>query len=169
MHDTLLTVFTGVVALAVVIQTVLFFGMYKAIRQISARLDGMGKDLLSNIAAVSAKVDEGLSTIRDFVEGLKPVRDKLAATTDIIHDRVTVLDAFLAETAETARLEIAKIQDTIQSASQKAEETIEFLRKNLLAPFNELSAISRAVRVAMDVLLRRRRNPGSAQDEEMFI
>jgi hypothetical protein len=169
MHDTLLTVFTGVVALAVVVQTILFFGMFKAIRQMSASLDEMGKDLLKNFAVVSAKVDEGLSTVKDFVDGLKPIRDKLADTTEIIHDRVTALDMFFAETAGTARLEILKIQDTIQSASQKAEETIEFLRKNLLAPFNEISAISRAVRVAMDILFRRRRSPGSAQDEEMFI
>jgi len=169
MHDTLLTVFTGVVALAVVIQTILFFGMYKAIRQMSTLIDAMGKDLLRNFAVVSAKVDEGLSTVKDFVDGLKPIRDKLAITTEIIHDRVTELDAFLAETASTARLEILKIQDTIQAASQKAEETIESMRKNLLAPFSEISAISRAVRVAMDVLLRRGRFRGSAQDEEMFI
>ncbi len=169
MHDTLLTVFTGVVALAVVIQTILFFGMYKAIRQMSTLLDSMGKDLLKNFAAVSAKVDESLSTVRDFVEGLKPIRERLAVTTEIIHDRVTELDAFLAETTSTARLEILKIQDTIQSASEKAEETIEFLRRNLLAPFNEFSAISRAFRVAVDVLLRRRRTPGSALDDEMFI
>jgi hypothetical protein len=169
MHDTLLTVFTGVVALAFVIQTILFFGMYKAIRQMSTQLDAMGKDLLTSFAAVSAKVDEGVSTVKDFVEGLKPIRDKLAETTEIIHGRVTELDSFLAETADTARLEILKIQDTIRSASEKAEETIEILRKNLLAPFSEISAVSRAIRVAMDVLFRRWRAPGSAQDEEMFI
>jgi len=169
MHDTLLTVFTGVVALAVVVQTVLFFGMYKAIRQMSSQLDGLSKDLLRNISAVSAKVEEGLSTVKDFVDSLKPIRNKLADTTEIIHDRIAELDAFLAETASTARLEILKIQDTIQSASQKAEETIELLRRKLLAPFNEISAISRAIGVATDILFRRRRNPGSAQDEEMFI
>jgi len=169
MHDTLLTVFTGVVALAFVVQTILFFGMYKAIRQIAPKLDALGKDLLGNISAVSAKVDQGVSTIKDFVESLKPIRDKLSDTTDVIHGRISELDAFLDETATTARLEIAKIQDTLQSASQKAEATIEFLRTSLLAPFNEINAITRAIRVATDVLFRRRRNPGSAQDEEMFI
>jgi methyl-accepting chemotaxis protein len=169
MHDTLLMVFTGVVALAVVIQTVLFFGMYKAIRQMAALLDSMGKDLIENFTAVTAKVDEGLSTVKEFVDGLKPIREKLANTTDIVHERVLELDAFLSEATSTARLEILKIQDVVQAASQKAEETVEFMRTSLLAPFNEISAVSRGIRVAMDVLFRRRRAPGSALDDEMFI
>jgi len=170
MHDTLLMIFTGVLALAVVIQTILFFGIYKATRQMSAYLDAMGKDLLRNVGIISSKVNDGVAAIKGVTEGLKPIRDKLADTTEIIHNRVAELDAFLAETAGTARQEILRVQDAIQSAAQKAEQTLEVLRKSLLTPLNEISAISRAVRVAMDVLFRRRRNPsGSAQDEEMFI
>jgi hypothetical protein len=170
MHDTLLMIFTGVLALAVVIQTILFFGMYKAIRQISAYLDGFGKDLLRNIDRVSARADECLTAIKKVAEGLKPIQEKLADTTEIIHKRVTELDGFLAETTDMARLEILRIQDTIQSASQKAEHTLELLHKGIFAPINEISAITRAIRVAMDVLFRRRNNPSrSAQDDEMFI
>ncbi len=170
MHDTLLTIFTGVLAVAVVIQTVLFFGMYRAIRHLSGYLDEIGKDLLRNIDLISAKADECLTSIRELAEGLKPIRDKLAATADIIHGRVTELDSFLADTTNTARLEILRIQDTIQSASEKAEHTLELLHRSIFAPINEIGAIARAIRVALDVLFRRRRNPSrSVQDEEMFI
>ena len=169
-HDTLLMVFTGVLAVAIAIQTFLFFGIYKAIRQMSAHLDVLGKDLLRNVEIISTKVDEGLTTIKGVAEGLKPIRDKLAVTTDIIHNRVAELDVFLAETASTFRQEISRIQDTIKSASQKAEQTMELLQKSLLGPLNEVNAITRAIRVTMDVLFRRRRShSGSAQDDEMFI
>jgi hypothetical protein len=168
--ETVLIVFTGVLALAVVIQTFLFFGIYRAIRQMSAYVEVLGKDLLRNAEVINTKVDEGLTTIKDVAEGLKSIRDKLAATVDVVHNRVTEMDAFLAETADVLRLEILRIQDTIKSASEKAEQTMELLQKSLLVPFNEVGAIARAIRVAMDVLFRRRRNPsGSAQDEEMFI
>jgi len=169
MNDTLLMVFTGVLTLAVVIQTILFFGIYRAIRQMSVYLDGVGKDLRKNVEIISAKVDEGLTAIKGLAEGFKPIRDKLADSTEIIHYRITELDAFLAETTATARQEIQHIQDSFQAASQKVEQTFETLRKSLLGPLNEISAITRAVRVAMDVLFRRRRNPSSSQDEEMFI
>jgi hypothetical protein len=169
MDNTLLMVFTGILALAVVIQTILFFGIYSAIRRMSTFLDVMGKDLLRNIGVISAKVDEGLAVIKDTAEGLKPIRDNLVNTTEIIHSRVTEIDLFLEETAYMARQQILRVQESIQAAIQRAEQTLDLLHKSLLAPLNEVNAISRAIRVAVDVLFRRRRNPDSAQDEEMFI
>jgi hypothetical protein len=169
MNETLLMVFTGVLTLAVVIQTILFFGIFKAIRQMRVYLDGVGKDLLKNVELISAKVDEGLTAIKGVAEGFRPIRDKLVDSTEIIHYRITELDAFLAEATNTARREIRRVQDTFQAASQKVEETLDILRKSLLGPLNEISAFTRAVRVAMDVLFRRRKNPSSSQDEEMFI
>jgi len=160
--ETLLMVFTGVLALAVVIQTFLFFGIYKGIRSLKADLG----DLRTDAETVSRKVAEGVTAVKGVTDGLKPVAD----ATDIIRNRVAELDAFLAETTTTARQEIQRVQDTIQSASQKAEQTLDQLRKSLLGPVTEISAVSRGIKVAIDVLFRRRRSPsGSAQDEEMFI
>ena len=171
MHDTLLTIFTGVLAAAVLMQTLLFFGMYLSIRKMTGWMEGLGKDLLRNIEIVSAKVDEGLKTIKGIADGLKPIQEKVTATTDIVFRRVTELDAFLAEATSTARLEILRVQDTIESATQKAEQTLELLQNSIMVPINEISAISRGIRVGLDVLFRRRKNPSgtSPQDEEMFI
>jgi len=170
MHDTLLMIFTGVLAFAVVLQTILFWGIYKAIRQMTSLLDGMGKDLLRDVGIISAKVDEGLATIKGMADGLKPIRDKLANTTNIIHNRITELDNFLDEATTTARSEIRHIQDAIQSASKKAEQTLELVRQSILTPLGEINAVTRGFRVAMDVLFRRRKHPSSStQDDEMFI
>ena len=169
MDNTLLLVFTGILAVVVVIQTILFFGMYRAIRHMSVAVDRMGKDLLGHIQVVSGKVDEGVRAIKGMAEGFKPIRDKLEDTADIIRNRVSELDGFIAEIANTARQEVLRIQDIVQSASEKVEETLELIRQGLLAPFNEINAISRAIRIAMDVLFRRQRKRGSVQDEEMFI
>jgi len=171
MHDTLLVVFTGVLAVAVLMQSLLFFGMYRSIRKISFWMEGLSKDLLKNVEVVSAKVDEGVTAIKGLAESVKPVVERLADATDILHKRVLELDDFLASAVRTAQLEILRIQDTIQTASRRAEETIELLRKSILAPLNEVNAIIRAVRVGVDVLFRRRRSPSgrSAQDDEMFI
>ncbi len=169
MNDTLLLVFTGVLTLAVVIQTLLFFGIYRAIRQLSAYLEGVGKDLRKNVEIISAKVDEGVTSVRNLTESFKPIRDKLSDSSEIIHTRITELDAFLLEITEMARQQIRHLQDSFQAASGKVEQTLETLRKSLLGPVNEISALTRAIRVAMDVLFRRRGNPSGSQDEEMFI
>jgi len=171
MHDTLLIVFTGVLAFAVLMQSLLFYGIYRSIRQISGWMDGAGKDLLKHVEAISAKVEEGLATIKGIAEGLKPIEENLANTAAIVHKRVLDVDHFLAEATGAARLEIAQIQDTVRAASRRIEQTLEHLHNSIVIPLNEATAITRAIRVGMDVFLGRRRNPGraTAQDEEMFI
>lgn len=171
MHDTLLMIFTGILAVAVLMQTLLFFGIYRSIRQLASLMNVLSKDLLKNVELISGKVDEGLATIKGVAEGIRPIGEKLAASADIVHKRVTELDAFLAEATRTAQLEILRVQDMIEQASQKVEQTLELLRRGILTPLNEINAISRAIRVGIDVLFRRRQGPSSTspQDEEMFI
>ncbi len=171
MQDTLLLVFTGILAFAVLLQTLLFFGIYKSIRRMSDMLDSMGRDLLRNAEIVSSKVEEGVTAIKNVADSLKPATQNLVSATQIVHDRVIDIDNLLAELTDNARLEIARVQDTIRFASRQATEAIEIVKTSILAPVSEIGAIARGVRVALDVLFRRRRNPSnaSAQDDEMFI
>ena len=171
MQDTLLAIFTGVLAVAVLMQTFLFFGMYKSIRRITVWMEGVSKDLLSNVENISSKVDEGLNSIKSISDGLQPISEKLTNTTDVIYKRTLEVDAFLSDAIKTAQLEILRIQDTIQIATRRTQETIELLHSGIQSPISEINAIRRALTVAFDVLLRRRRNLSNTptQDEEMFI
>jgi hypothetical protein len=170
-HDPLLMIFTGVLTAAVLIQSIVFFLIYKSIRQLTDKMDGLGRDLTKNFEMVSEKVNEGLAVIKGVAQDLKPITEKLADATDIVHARVKEIDGFLAEITGSARLEILRIQETFHDASRRIQETIELLRSGILTPLNEINAISRAIRVAIDVLFRRRRSPSEASglDEEMFI
>jgi hypothetical protein len=171
MHDPILLVFTGILALSVLLQTIIFFRIYKSIQQMSQYLDHLGKDLLRNIESISSKVDDGLTTIKEMGEGLKPIKEKLAGAADIIHERITEVDAFLAETTDMARAEFIRIRERIEAASDKAEEILTMLHKSIMLPVHEIGAITRGFKAAIDALFRRRRNPSSAsvQDDEMFI
>lgn len=170
MQDTLLIVFTGILAFAVLLQTFLFYSMYKTIRQMNLWMSDWSKDMLKNAQIISSRVEEGVSVIKSTAESLKPITQNLVHTTQIVHNRVVELDQFLGETTRTAQLEFMRIQDTFQLAMRRAEQGIEALRDSILAPINEASAVVRAVRTGLDVLFRRRRNPSlSAQDDEMFI
>jgi hypothetical protein len=170
MQDTLLVVFTGILAFAVLLQSLLFFGIYRSIRQLNEWMSVWSKDMLKNIQTISSRVEEGVSTIKSTAESLKPITQNLVHTTQIVHNRVLELDQFIGETTRTAQLEFMRIQDTFQLAMRRAELAIEALRDSILAPINEANAVVRAVRTGLDVLFRRRRNPSvSAQDDEMFI
>jgi hypothetical protein len=170
MQDTLLIVFTGILAVAVLLQTLLFFGIYRSIRQMNDWLSTWSREMLRNAQNISSKVEEGVATIKSTAESFKPITQNLVHASQIVHNRAVELDQFIGETTRTAQLEFMRIQDTFQLAMRRAEQAIETLRDSILTPINEASAVVRAVRTGVDVLFRRRRSPSiSAQDDEMFI
>ncbi len=170
MDNTILLVFTGILAFAVLLQTILFYGIYRAIRETAGRIDGISKDLSINISAISSKVNEGVESIKETGQSLKPIAENLAVATDIIQRRVADLDAFLAETTDAARLEFLRIRDKVQSASNRAEEILDTLHDSVLLPVHEIHAVARGIKTGIDMLFRRRGNPSRcAQDDEMFI
>ena len=170
-HENILLAFTGILAFAVLLQTLLFIGIYRSIRQMNDWLSTWSKEMLKNAQIVSSRVEEGLSAIKSTAESLKPITQNLVHATQIVHNRVVEMDEFIGETTRTAQLEFMRIQDTFQLAMRRAEQAIDTLKDSILAPISEVNAVVRAVRIGMDVLFRRRRNPSSisAQDDEMFI
>jgi hypothetical protein len=133
-------------------------------------LSTWSKDMLRNAQVIASRVEEGVSTLKNTAESLKPITQNLVHTTQIVHNRVVELDQFIGETMRTAQLEFMHIQDTFQLAMRRAEQALETMRDSILAPINEVNAVVRAVRTGLDVLFRRRKNPSiSAHDDEMFI
>ena len=177
--ETLLAIFTGILAVAVLMQTLIFFGMYKAVRQLVNKIDGISKDLLKNVDKVTSKAEETLTTIKDIGNGLMPVKDKVVDVTEILHQRVVKVDDFLEETTNTARLEVDRVKTRIETATDRAEELLEMLHDSILVPINQINAITRGIQAGFDFLFRRRRKPSETvqqpetdqqdDDEQMFI
>jgi ElaB/YqjD/DUF883 family membrane-anchored ribosome-binding protein len=134
-------------------------------------MDSMGKDLLHHVYVISSKVDEGLTTVKEIGDGVKPVIERLSNTTEIVQKRVVDIDAFLSETTDTARQEIIQIREKIDAAVNKAEEVLQMLHDSILIPINQVSAVTRGIKAGIDALFRRKKHPQrtSGQDEEMYI
>jgi methyl-accepting chemotaxis protein len=167
----LLVLFIGIVAVSLLLQSLAFWGMYRSIRQLSVRIEKLAADLTKTTDSLSSRTEDVLKTVRNFVEKLQGMQANLTATTEIVQRRVVELDAFLEETTEAARRQVVRIQSVVENASMRVEDTFETLERRVLTPINEVSAIVTGLRTGLDVLLRKRRRPGtpSRQDEEMFI
>jgi len=170
-QEVLLAIFTGILAISFLIQTFIFFGIFKTIRQLTDRVDGLSKDLMKNVEVVTVKAEETLTTIRDIGNDLKPVKDKIVDAAEIVHGRIVRVDEFLEETTSTARMEVQSMKDRIDTATNRAEEMLETIHDSILAPVSEINALARGIRAGFDLFFRRRRKPSDtpAQDEEMFI
>jgi len=149
MTDTLLAVFTGILALAILMQSVLFLLTFLSLRQLS-------KDLLPHIKRLTEKTEATLAVITDVSESIRPVARKLADSAEIIHDRVVEVDVFLEEVVEKSRREIAGIEDTLHDVTQRIRDTVNILSDSVLMPITRMTALTKAVRAAVGVLFRRR-------------
>jgi hypothetical protein len=171
MHDTLLVIFTGILAFAVLAQSILFFLLYKRISRLTAQIDVLGKDLLRHVGRVSAKIEDTLAIITSIADIVKPVVQKLNESAEIVHERILDLNYFLGEVTDKARLEISELQEAVHDAVQRAQEAISILRDNLLTPIHQINAITQAIRVAMDMLFRKRKKPSSpsSMEDDLFL
>jgi hypothetical protein len=170
--ETWLTVFTGVIALALLLQSLAFIGLYRSVRSLSARVDVISKDLMKTVGALTADVSQAVATIKSVAEGVQSLKEKIAATSDVIHKRVSDMDSFLRDLTDAARLEVARIQDAVDTASRQIEDTFDVLHRSVLVPIREVTAVVRGFRAGLDFLLRKPpKSPSGAShlDEEMFI
>ena len=167
----LLVVFTGIVAVALLLQSLAVWGIYRYLQGLSSRMDRTITSLTKTTESVSSNLTDLIATVRVLVEKFRGIEESIGSTTEIVQKRVVQIDGFLAETTDAARLQVARIQEALDSASRQVEETFSVLHNRVLAPVNEVSAIITGIKVALDVFTGRRRRPvnPSRQDEEMFI
>jgi len=149
MTDTLLVVFTGILAFAVLMQSAMFLLAFLNFRRLST-------DLLPQVQRLTDKTEAALATITDIAENIKPITGKLADSADIIHGRVVEVDDFLGGIVEKSRREFSGIEDSLSEASQRIRETIDILSDNILMPVSRINALTKAVRVAVGVFFKRR-------------
>ncbi len=168
---TLLIVFTGVVALALVLQAVALLAIAHKIRDLSDRFETLGTKLTKQVDSLSAQADEFMLTLKSMAEKVQAVQESVSAVSQVVHRRVVEVDAFLAEATDSARLQMAKFQDIVDTSARRIDDTIYTLQTAIVAPVSEVQAVIRGIRTGLDVLFRRRRSAEnqSQQDEEMFI
>jgi hypothetical protein len=168
---TVLTVFTGVVALVLLIHGIALLAIYRRIRDLSARIEDLSSNLMKQVDSLAVKADSFLSVVKTTAEKVHMMQENVAAITAVVHHRIIEVDAFLTEATEVGRLQIAKFQDVIDTTSRRIEETINTLQGTVLMPIAEIQALIRGVRTGLDVLFGRRRSAAGRlhNDEEMFI
>jgi len=167
----ILMIFSGVVTAALVVQTLVYLSLRRAIESVAVRFEEFSRDLRHKIDVHSNNLTELMSAVRPIIEQTQAVQSHLSGASKMIHDRVADMDEFLQETIDAARLQIVRIQDVIETTSHRVEGTVEVLHDNILKPIAEFNAIVRGLRTGLEFLFRgyRRSARQPHQEEEMFI
>ncbi len=162
---TLLYVMAGAVvvsAIALVIQMLLLFGMYKTTQTLRDRVMTVMpriEDLLENSRSV---LDEGRAAMTE-------IRQKSNLILDTGHRQMRQLEAILSDASERTNRQMAYAEAVVQDALGRVEETVHMVHSGVLKPLRGISSLAAGLGAAFQYLVSRRPPANATLDEEMFI
>jgi len=178
----IMAVFTGIAALALLIQMGMMIGMYmvtrrmqEKINQLMPKIETLTSTSLSvvqesrtKIVEITAKTNEILdSTKRQVVK----VEGLLNDATDSTRRQLTRVETLLNDATDRAKVQMDRAELVLDDAMTRAQQTVSVVHTGIMKPIREINGITVGVRAALKYFLRGRSpNPEEVTaDEEMFI
>jgi hypothetical protein len=173
-QQTLLTIFIGFTALAVVIQMGILAAMFVSMKKTSARVEALVDELNRRGLPVLDAVHTILVESRVNVGN---ITSNLAIATSDIKKQVAHMNEVLDDVVDRARLQVIRGDEIVGRTLDKVEETTEMVHSTVLSPVRRLSALMEGVSAGLEYFFSRRRDRRPSpregvraeQEEEMFI
>lgn len=165
--DHLLLVMTGAVAvsaIAIVLQALILFGMFRSVRSLKEKVD----EFIPRAEATLTKAEKSLD---ESVGELKSLSARATTLVDSAQKQVTRVDEVLGEVTVRAKTQMDRVELVLDDTIGRVHETVVALNNGVLRPVKEINGVAAGLRAAIQQLARSRR-PSVAQatsDEEMFI
>jgi hypothetical protein len=180
-----LNVFIAVgVAVLLVVQAAVFVGFYLLARRVVELAERFGQlqtraeYMLNNTEPLLRLSQQVMTEFKEasgyFAQGAQHIsaivemaKDEAADMRDLLGDTT----ALARREVERTRARVAQVQDTLATATDQFQRTVEIVQQSVLEPAREFSYIMAGVRRALEYLTAGKRLPVNRayQDEEMFI
>lgn len=168
-HDSVLTVFVILAAVAIVMQASVMLGIYLSVRKLPAQIEGIRTEVKQRLDPLAQSVTE---IVADSREPVRTLTTNLAEISRILHDRTRHVDSLLDDLVDKSRTQIIRVDQMVSDLVEKVESTADVVQRQVLAPIQEVSAVIKGVRSGLEFLFSRRRVSSvteATQDEQMFI
>jgi methyl-accepting chemotaxis protein len=169
-HDTVLTVFVVLAAVAIVMQAFVMFSIWRAIEKIPTEIDEIRGYVKDKLDPLTQSMSELVGNVR---EPIRTITANLAEISQTARQRSVQADEVVEVFLEKSRAQIIRTDELLTSLAGKIEETGDKLQQSVMAPIQEIAALIRGVRTGWDFLFSRRRGaPANAEnlhDEQLFI
>jgi hypothetical protein len=159
-----MAVFTGVAAIAMVMQAAMMYGVSKSARAVAERVAQLAPKVESLAESSRAAIDEGRASMAEITSRTKEILD----TTQRQLNRV---DHVLEDVEERARVQLDRAEAVVDDAVSRAQQTVAIVHGGIMKPIREINGVAAGVRAAIHYFMRGGRpTPDRVTvDEEMFI
>jgi len=166
-------IFVGITAFSFLLQSLAIFGIYNRLKQVTSRVDDLSSEVKKKLTAVTLQVQQTLDTAKPIIEGMQKINENLLSVTSLVRDRAIDIDRLAKETTETLRMQLARLDSTVDHATSRIQNVVETWHRGVIAPVYELSALVKGVRTGFQFFFSRRESrpssSGRHSDEELFI
>lgn len=165
--DVLLYLITSAVvisALALVLQTLFMYGVYRSSRATRDQVNAIAGHVESFVSSAQQTMALGR---KQFSE----VSEKAKTVLELAHKNLVQVDETLQEATARARIQMDRVEMVLDDTVSRVQETIALLNKGILRPVREINALAAGLSAAFGFLFRGRRISveRATHDEEMFI
>ena len=159
----IMTVFTGVAAVALLLQMVFLFGIYRSIKVLRERS-------MVFFDRWEPAADSLLKTLEQLREQSTEILTKVSGLADTTQAQFEKVNSILEDVSHFSETQLTRVDQTIEGALEKVNEATATMQKTLLAPVRQVRAMAAALSAIVESLFGRRQNVDRAtHDEEMFI
>lgn len=168
MDNTLLTVFIGVTAAAVLLQMAIIAGVFFAVRKTSAKVESLAEEVKTKVLPTAELAHSMMLELRPKIEN---VADNVSVSTTMLRTQLERIDATLTDIVDRTRLQVIRADEFVNNTMDKLEETREAVQRTVVSPVRHISGLLHGVSAGVEAFFSRRRSRTSAnvQQDEMFI
>jgi hypothetical protein len=176
----IVAVFTGVAAVALLIQAGVLFGLFKMARAIESKVPKMDgvlpkvEALLPKLEALLPKLEALAESSRKAIDdGSQQIHMITVKTNDILESarkQMARVDEVMEDATVRAHSQLDRAEMVIDDTMNRAQETVALVHSGIMVPLHQSQGVTAGVKAALNFLMRGRNGPVHATaDEEMFI
>ncbi len=170
MDDNLLRIFIAVTASAVVLQTLILFGLYLAVRKSTAKMEALATEVTNRALPTMETVQSMLVEIRPKLDVMTV---NLSESSTLVRNQLARIDATLTDALDRTRLQVIRADELLNRTMDKVEETSEVVHKTVISPLRQVNGLMSAISTGVEVFLgpkrRQPKNGAGVPQDEMFI
>jgi hypothetical protein len=166
--DNWLIAFTGVTALAVLLQMLILAGMFFAMRKTSAKVESLAEEVKTKVLPTAELAHSMMTELRPKIA---TAVDNVSASTTMVRTQMERVDATLTDIIDRTRLQVIRADEFVNSTMDKLEETREAVQRTVVSPVRHVSGLMHGITAGVEAFFSRKRGRNSATvpQDEMFI
>jgi methyl-accepting chemotaxis protein len=172
--NNLLIVFIVITGCAVVLQALILFGMYLAMKQSQRRMESLANRVEGSVLPA---VEQARDILTDTAPRIKQLASDVQEIGATVKNQVQRMDVVVTDLVDRTRLQAIRVDEMVTSTLDKVEQAatvINTVSSIVGAPARRATGIMQGISVAVSSILQHRRRAQAQrrqgqQEEELFI